>query len=823
VRTLWRSTLLIAFVPQVAVAGWASLGKMPLPTRDGQTLTWRNSQGVLALSVLSPEVVRVRFVPKPQLGRDHSYAVVGRLSGDSNATFDMKADRTVVRTSALQITVRHDPLRVAFATASGESLDEDDPSRGIGFVDETVRVWKRLRDDEHVYGLGEKTGRLNKRGRKFGGYSYVMWNSDTFAYGDDTDPLYATFPFFMVMRNGRAHGIFFDNTHRSLFEIGRESQRLLSFGAEGGELNYYFIDGPTPKQVVERYTALTGRMPLPPRWSLGYNQCRYSYYPESRVRLLADNFRTKRIPADVLWLDIHYLDGFNPFTWDPVRFPDPKKLIGDLGKQGFKVVTIVDPHPKKQPGWMPYDTGLAGNHFVRNPDGTVYEANVWPSQAERDPAPSVFPDFSRPATRDWWGGLYKGLLDQGVAGIWNDMNEPAVFTTDDTGTMPFDVRFDGEGVPTDHREIHNAYGMLMSRSTHEGLRRLRPDKRPFVLTRATYAGGQRYSALWPGDNVSDWDDLRGTIPMFANLGLSGFPFIGADIGGFADAPSAELFTRWMQVGVFYPFMRTHTTFGTPEQEPWSYGTRHEDLNRRAIELRYELLPHLYNLLQEASTTGAPVLRPLLFEYPDDPATWSLDDEFLWGSDLLVAPVLREGVTEREVYLPKGEWFDFWTGRKHEGGRRLRVSVTMESTPIFARAGAFVFRQPVVQNTGEMPGQPLIVSAYPAAASQSTFYEDEGEGFGHERGVSMRRRFVQQRVAGGVTVRVGAPEGTYRPAPRDLILRIESVNARRVLVDGAEIAALKSDDEKGMGWRQVEGAVWLRIRDRWNATEVRAEF
>ena len=819
----WRSALLILFLPQAAGAGWASLGKMPVPTREGQTLTWRNSQGVLALSVLSPEIVRVRFVPRPELGRDHSYAVVGRLPGDSPAAFEVKADRTLIRTSALQVTVRHDPLRVAFATAGGESLDEDDAARGIGFVDETVRVWKRLRDDEQVYGLGEKTGRLNKRGRKLGGYSYVMWNSDTFAYGADTDPIYATFPFYMVMRNGRAHGIFFDNTHRSLFEIGRESQRLLSFGAEGGELNYYFIDGPTPKQVVERYTSLTGRMPLPPRWALGYNQCRYSYYPESRVRLLADTFRAKRIPADVLWLDIHYLDGFNPFTWDLQRFPDPSKLIGDLGKQGFRVVTIVDPHPKKQPGWAPYDTGLAGNHFVKNPDGTIYEASVWPSHAERNPAPSVFPDFSKPATREWWGGLYKPLLDQGVAGIWNDMDEPAVFTADDTGTMPFDVRFDGEGLSTDHREIHNVYGMLMSRATHEGLRRLRPDHRPFVLTRATYAGGQRYSALWPGDNVSDWGDLRTTIPMFANLGLSGFPFVGADIGGFAEAPSAELFTRWMQMGVFYPFMRTHTTFGTPEQEPWSFGTRHEELNRRAIELRYELLPHLYNLLQEASTTGAPVLRPLLFEYPEDPATWSLDDEFLWGSDLLVAPVLREGVTDREVYLPKGDWFDFWTGRRLEGGRKLRVPVTMESVPIFARAGAFVFRQPVVQNTGEMPGQPLIVSAYPAATSQATLYEDDGESFAYERGGSMRRSFEQQRGASGAIVRVGAPEGTYRPPARDLVLRIEGVNARRVLVDGAEVALLKTDDERGAGWRQVEGAVWLRVRDRFSAMEVRAEF
>ena len=651
-RKLWRVALLAVALPQAAWAGWASLGAMPAPRRDGPTLTWKSAQGVLALSVLSPEVVRVRFVAKPAFGRDHSYAVVGKLPGDPGASFDVQAGQSVVKTAALTVTVKHDPLRIAFATAAGESLDEDDPSRGIGFVDETVRVWKRLRDDEFVYGLGEKTGRLNKRGRNLGGYSYVMWNSDTFAYGDDTDPIYADFPFFIVMRNGRAHGIFFDNTYRSLFEIGRESQRLLSFGAEGGELNYYFIDGPTPRDVVERYTALTGRMPLPPRWALGYNQCRYSYYPESKVRMIADTFRQKHIPADVIWLDIHYLDGFNPFTWDKERFPDPARLIADLGRQGFKVVTILDGHPKKQPGWDVYDSGLKGDNYVKNPDGTVYEADVWPANAEKNPAPSVFPDFSKPAAREWWGGLYKKLTDVGVAGIWNDMNEPAVFTRTPDHTMPFDNRHDGEGQPTDHREIHNVYGMLMTRSTREGLLRARPDHRPFVLTRATYAGGQRYSAIWPGDNVSDWDDFRATIPMFSNMGLSGFPFVGADIGGFAEAPTPELFTRWLQAGVFYPFMRTHTMIGSPDQEPWSYGTHLEDVNRRAIEMRYQLLPHLYNLFEEASRTGAPIFRPLLFEYPDDPATYERDDEFLWGRDLLVAPVLREGVTDREVYLPK---------------------------------------------------------------------------------------------------------------------------------------------------------------------------
>ena len=389
VLALAAAVLLGTLAP--AAAQWTTLGDMPPPARSGNTVTFTSRQGVVAVSVLSPEILRVRFAPAPKLGRDHSYAVVTRDFGDPRATITTSGDTTTITTTALRMTIRHRPFRIAIGDAQGTSLDEDDAAMGVAFSGAATRVFKRLRPDEQIYGLGEKNGKLNRRGKMLGGYSYTMWNSDTFGYDASIDPLYASFPFYMVLRNGRAHGVFFDNTHRSNFDIGHQFQNLLSFGADGGELDYYFIDGPDPKQVISRYTQLTGRMPLPPMWSLGYHQCRYSYYPESRVRFIADNFRERRIPADVIWLDIHYLDGYNPFTWDKTRFPDPARLVADLRKQGFRTVTIIDPHPKKQPGWMVYDTGLAGGHFVKNPDGTVLEAPVWPSQAERNPGPERVP------------------------------------------------------------------------------------------------------------------------------------------------------------------------------------------------------------------------------------------------------------------------------------------------------------------------------------------------------------------------------------------------------------------------------------------------
>ncbi len=479
------------------------------------------------------------------------------------------------------------------------------------------------------------------------------------------------------------------------------------------------------------------------------------------MRLLADTFRQKQVPADGIWLDIHYMKDYKPFTWNHDRFPNPKKMISDLRAQGFHLVTILDGHPPALKGYAPYDSGIAGNYFVKFPDGTVYEGPVWPSQAGEHPL-SVFPDFSRPATREWWGNLYKSLLDVGVAGIWNDMDEPSVFDMPN-GTMPVDVVFDNEGQPATSLEIHNVYGQLMSRSTFEGLSRLQPDQRAFVLTRSSFAGGQRYAAVWTGDATADWSSLRQSVSTLLGLGISGFPFVGSDIGGFVRMPSAELCTRWLQVGVFYPFMRMHTSIENPDKEPWSFGWRYEAINKRAIELRYELLPYIYNAMQQASETGVPALRPLFLDFPDDELTAKIDDEFLFGSDLLVAPVLWEGAERRDVYLPAGDWFDYWTGRRYAGNSTIALPVTLDSIPMFVRGGGFIFRQPVVQNTGEMPGNPLRVLVAPAAKSESSLYEDDGESMAYRNGDFMKRVFLQSRDAQSLTVGISAPKGPYRPA------------------------------------------------------------
>lgn len=804
-------------------AGWTTLGAMPAPTWNGKALIFHGDQGTLAVAPLGDDVIRVRFTAGKSFGRDHSYAVVNYDLGAPDAKAEIGSTSATLTTRSLKVIIQHAPLRISFANTAGDIIDADDAGQGISLSGPQYRVAKALKMEDHIYGFGEKTGRLDKRGWRLGGYNYAMWNSDTPAYDASTDPLYVSIPFFMVLRRGQAHGIFLDDTWRTSFDVGRERPDLLTFGAVGGDINYYFINGPDPKKVIERYTALTGHMPLPPVWALGYNQCRWSYYPESRVRLLANTFREKKVPADVIWLDIHYQDGYKPFTWDHTRFPDPKKMISDLRAQGFRIVTIVDPHPQALKGYAPYDSGIAGNDFVKWPDGNVFEGNVWPSQAEKNPGPSVFPDFSRPATRKWWGNLYEILLNVGVAGIWNDMNEPSVFDQP-TGTMPLELIHDNDGEPTTHAEIHNVYGQLMSRSTYEGLSRLRPNERAFVLSRASYAGGQRYAAVWAGDNTADWSSLRQSVCTLLGMGVSGFPFVGSDISGFVRPASAELYARWLQTGVFYPFMRSHTELNTPDKEPWAFGPRFEAINRRTIELRYELLPYIYNVMQQASETGVPALRPLFVEFPGDERASAIDDEFMFGPDLLAAPVLWEGFTGRDVYLPPGNWFDYWTGKRYEGKALIHVKAEIDFIPIFVRGGGFIFQQPVVQNTGEMFGQPLRVLIAPAKESESTYYEDDGGSLQYRGGDFVKRRFHQTEEAGVKVLEISEPEGEYRPAARDLVLQMWAESAPQTVAEqvgqraSAELPRMDQGALAGSqrGWSFADGMLTVKVKDSFEA-------
>ena len=736
-----------------------------------------NSQ--VQLTVLAPDLIRVRAVfTKPIPTKDHSWAIAKQNWPTPRWNLSETSGSITITTEDLEVVVRRSPLLIEFRDArTHQVLNSDerpmsydakgllngmmfDPKAGM-----FVAAAKKLGFNEHFYGLGEKAARLDKRRSYF-----VNWNSDTPGYTEGKDPIYQTIPFYIALQRGIAYGIFFDNSYRSYFDFGRSSQQRAWFGAEGGEMNYYFFHGPSIKKILGRYADLTGNMPLPPLWALGNQQSRWSYYPDTMVEEVVKEYRQRDLPLDVVYLDIDYMHGYRVFTFDKERFPDPKGLTEKLGRQGVKVVTIVDPGIKHQPnekGYLAYDQGLEKNFFQRRRNGDLFVPRVWPGE-------SVFVDYTMPEARRWWGDLHHFYTDNGIAGIWNDMNEPSDFV-DQTGKNQLDVVSYDEGEKTTHAKNRNTFGLLMSRATYEGLERLQPDRRPFVITRAAYAGIQRYATMWTGDTNSTWEALALNIPMFTSLGLSGEPFVGSDVGGFIGRGSGELLVRSYQVSFLAPFCRNHKVIDGYDQEPWRFGKYYEDIIRKYLKLRYALMPFLYTTLEEAHRTGVPLFRPLLLNYQNDSNTYNLDDQFMIGDDLLLAPIVKPDVTRRLVYLPAGTWYDYWTNKRYSGGTMISVEAPLDSVPMFVRGGAIIPVGPALNYLGEKPVDLITFNIYPdeSGSAAEKLYEDDGISPAYKRGVFRRTRFTVRRAASGFVVSIGAAEGSFAPGSRKFAFVVKS--------------------------------------------------
>ncbi|MBI3195361.1 MAG: glycoside hydrolase family 31 protein [Ignavibacteriae bacterium] len=819
---------LFTFYFCLAPAQWKSIGNVleATQTDDGVIFFLEGEQ--VNISVLSPEVIRVRYYPVEYSNNtEYSWAVINSTLGEKNFTTDKLEEKTILKTSKVEVRIEHSPLRIAFFDKKENLLNQDDPKKGMACSGKEIAVWKTMPQDEFYFGLGEKSGSLDRKGK-----SYVNWNSDIPAYKADTDPLYQTIPFFYGIKKGNAYGIFFDNTYRSYFNFGKEHPDQYSFGAVDGEMNYYFIYGPKPNDVLQKFSALTGTMPMPPKWSIGYQQCRWSYYPESRVMEIAQNFRSKKIPCDVIYLDIHYMDKYKCFTWDNERFPNPKKMTDDLAQDGFKVVTIVDPGIKKEDGYRVYDEGTKGNHFAKYPDGKPFVGTVWPGAC-------VFPDFTKQDSRDWWGSLYKSLVDVGIKGFWNDMNEPSVFDSPNK-TFALEVMHDANGTPSDHRKNHNVYGMQMARGTYEGLLKLKPNERPFVLTRAGYAGVQRYSSIWTGDNISNWDHLEMAIPMCLGLSISGQPFIGTDIGGFVGNPSGELFARWMQLGVFNPLMRTHSVIDAMNKEPWEFGPEFEAINKKSIEMRYKFLPYIYTQFYKAATEGTPIMRPLVFDYPEDGNTLWKDDLFMFGDALLVAPVIEERATKRGVYLPAGEWYDYWTNEKISGGKDITVEAPIDKLPLFVKAGSIIPTQQVVQYTDEEPINPLTLEIFPTRKVDSTsqvestyattqWYEDDGISFDYQQGKYFTRKATFNQTKENMNVSLTQSKGDYKPPMRTIVMKFNAQSKKPTTVfhdcDELQYSSKEVQPTTALTWsyNSEQKILWVRIPDTFGSQKVIVQY
>lgn len=788
---------------------------------EGNTFVYEANNGfALQVEVVNNYILRFRYAPEGHFPDKVSYA----LDPDRETSFPqvtMGGDDThyFLQTEAINCRIAKADMRVDLYDRATQTLlcsDAQVPSvrrtihRGVDRVD----VYKTAAPEEAYFGLGDKSGPTNLRGQRL-----QNWNTDAFGYEAYSDPLYRTIPFYYSVHRGKSYGLYFNNTYRSHFDFAGGNPEAVHYWTGGGEIDYFYLHGPGPLDVARRYAWLTGRPELPPMWALGFHQCRWSYYPEARVRELADEFRERGIPCDAIYLDIDYMDGYRCFTWNDEHFPDPKGLISDLEGQGFQTVVMIDPGIRVDEDYHVYKTGMEQDVFCRRSTGELMRGPVWPPDC-------VFPDYTDPEVRAWWGPLYETLYnEQGVSGFWNDMNEPAVFKVN-TATFPDHVLHDYDGHPRDHRGTHNIYGLQMSRATYEGLKALQPEKRPFLLTRATFSGGQRFASVWTGDNLATWEHLRIANVQCQRLSISGFSFVGTDIGGFSGNPDGELFVRWLQLGAFHPFYRVHSMgnnvdgaaeaeadavkeaerLNRADQEPWSYGEPYTSLARRAIEFRYQLLPYLYTAFWENTRSGTPILRSLFLYSPEDTTAVEREEEFLFGEHLLVMPVLKAGVQSITGYLPKGDWLDYWSGVPYQGQQMVTVKAAEDRMPVFVKAGAVIPNYPVQQYVGEQTFEAIDLRVYPGSAI-SYLYEDAGEGYGYTGEDYALRQFTTDYD--GSTLRLNRrQEGQYAVSYVHFNLHFIGLARppRQVLVDGEAMAYAEADGQYGVqvpaGFKEV---------------------
>ncbi|HEY1193079.1 glycoside hydrolase family 31 protein [Flavobacterium sp.] len=682
---------------------------------------------ILKVTVLRDSLIRFRFTTKGYFSNDFSYAIdKTQLHGYNFLEVTEQETYFEIRTSKVKCKIQKADLRLAIYDLNDFLILEDE----LGFHWEEsyeyggniVKMSKYAKDGECYYGLGDKATQMNLKGKRVENFA-----TDQYAYQKDQEPLYKVVPFYIGLHNKQSYGIFFDNTFRTFFDFCQERRNVTSFWAEGGEMNYYFVYGPQMQDVVTTYTDLTGKPELPPLWVLGYHQCKWSYYPESKVKEITSKFRELQIPCDAIYLDIDYMEGFRCFTWNKNYFPDPKRMVSELAEDGFKTIVIIDPGIKIDKDYWVYKEALEKDYFCKRADGPYMKGKVWPGECN-------FPDYTNPVVREWWAGLFKELIaDIGVKGVWNDMNEPAVMEVPNK-TFPMDVRHVYDGNPCSHRKAHNIYGTQMARATYHGVKRFAYPKRPFVITRSAYSGAQRYTSSWTGDNVATWEHLWIANIQVQRLSISGMGFTGSDIGGFAEQPTGELYARWIQLGVFHPFCRTHSSGDHGNQEPWAFDEEVINITRKFVSLRYQLLPYLYTMFWQYIEEGVPMLKPLVYYDQDDTQTHYRNDEFIFGNQILVCPILEPNAVGRRMYIPRGEWYNYWTNELFIGGREIWIDTKFDEIPVFVKAGAIIPKYPVQQYVGELEFDELTLDVYyKNGKEQSAVYEDAQDGYDYKKG------------------------------------------------------------------------------------------
>ncbi len=792
------------------------LSESPCPIQDwvnqASACVVHYTQGLLRIDAVAPDILRVRFSPSGRLAPPRAWS--SPLDLPPAGLSVTEEDRLLrIATDALGVSLDLECGALVFSTPDGTPFAEDlgppvwrevaldetnmehmpEPELPEGDARTGVFLRKRMAPEEGYFGFGQRTGRLDRRHRRL-----TNWTIDRASPGHSRgdDNLYQAHPVFMAVRPGLAWGLYLNSTWYSAFDVGFKDPDVLTLFTLGGELDYFIFAGPTPAAVVEQLTRLTGRPMLPPLWALGYHQSRWSYGTDADVRGIARTFREHWIPLDAIHLDIDYMDDYRVFTWDGERFPAPGETIAALHADNVRAVTIVDPGVKYDldSGYLTAASGIAGGHFIERLDGELFTGWVWAGE-------SLFPDFCREETRSWWGEQHEDLIALGIDGIWCDMNEPSIVDRPfhSPGVcelpIPLSVQQGDEGEAL-HLETHNLYGLMMARATWEGLEQLRPERRPWVLTRSGFVGSQRWAASWMGDNNAWWEHLEMSLPQLASMGLCGSPHVGVDIGGFYQNSFGELYARWIELGTFYPFMRSHAHCDSQAQEPWAFGPEIEAIARAAIELRYRLLPYLYTLAHRAHRSGSPLLRPLFYDFPDAAQLYQIQDQMMIGPQLMIAPVCAPGVRRRLVELPPGHtWYDFRTGAAIDSDH-LVVDAPLGEIPIFVRGGAILTLGNIRQSTAEALTE-LTLEVYPDHhhAGRWTLIEDAGDGFDYRDGAICATEMRIAPESAGTELSLSARVGGYTPAARRLVIRLHLARSPvAVLLDGRKVGDWHWDGE-----------------------------
>ena len=777
IRFTKLAALLLSFSISSAVFAQNNLvtnpGNIETVTVNGNSVSFKAQNAFGEIIVYAPNIIRVRL-DKNELAKDFSYAVIAKPL-QTKATISQSDTKITIATDSLRAEITKQPYSITFLTIDGKVINQDETGLNTSWIGDEVSTYKKMQPGERFIGLGEKTGNLDRKGN-----GYTNWNTDAFGYGTGQDPIYSSIPFYVGIHSGLSYGIFMDNSYQSDFNFGASNNRFSSFSAQGGEMNYYMIYNKHLADIITSYTSLTGRMNMPPLWSLGYQQNRYSYYPETEVMRIAQTLREKKIPADGITLDIHYMDNYKLFTWNKDRFADPAKMNAKLNSMGFKTTVIVDPGIKVEPGYGAYERGLKDDVFIKYSDGANYTGQVWPGWCH-------FPDFTSQKGRNWWANEVKFFANTGVSGLWNDMNEIATWGQ----KMPNNVLFNFDGRLTTHKEARNVYGLQMARSSYESARK-EMNKRPFILTRAGFAGLQRYTAIWTGDNRSEDDHMLLGIRLMNSLGVSGVPFTGMDVGGFTGGASTGLFSRWMQIGAFTPYFRNHTAVNTKSSEPWAYGEEVLEISRNYVNLRYKLLPYIYSNFYDATQTGQPLMRTLAIDNTHDEKVYDgqFQNQYFFGKALMIAPT-ESNKNFLKVYFPKGKFYDLYTDAIEAGNQEKIIQLSMQKLPVYVKESSIIPMQSLIQSTSEKPTDTLVLHVYKGNIDNSfVYYEDDGESFNNEKGDFYKRTILYN--AAGNSIELGKVEGSFKSKFNNLKVVLHGFGGITSIKAAGKSVSLKND-------------------------------